>query len=50
MLAALQVALRYLHPQRRLLNHGDRGVHYACAEHRAVLVKADLAATMGSAA
>jgi transposase InsO family protein len=36
-LAALRMALTHRDPPRGLLHHSDRGVQYACAEHRAAL-------------
>jgi transposase InsO family protein len=48
-LAALQMALRQRQPPSGLLHHSDRGVQYACAEHRAVLAAAGLEASMSRA-
>ncbi len=48
-LAALQMALRQRQPPRGLLYHSDRGVQYACAEHRAVLAAAGLEPSMSRA-
>jgi transposase InsO family protein len=48
-LAALQMALRQRQPRRGLLHHSDRGVQYACAEHRAALAAAGLEPSMSRA-
>ena len=45
-LAALQMALQHRHPPAGLLYHSDRGVQYASAEHRTVLARAGLDASM----
>lgn len=45
-LAALRMALTHRHPPGGLLYHTDRGVQYASAEHRAVLVAAGIDASM----
>jgi transposase InsO family protein len=45
-LAALRMALRHRHPPRGLLHHSDRGVQYACAEHRALLDAAGIQPSM----
>jgi len=47
--AALQMALRHRQPTKGLLHHSDRGVQYASAEHRAVLVAAGLESSMSRA-
>ena len=44
--AALPMALRHRRPPRGLLHHSDRGVQYACAEHRAVLSAAGVEPSM----
>jgi putative transposase len=45
-LAALRMALRHRRPPRGLLHHSDRGVQYACAEHRALLAAAGIQPSM----
>ena len=45
-LAALRMALRHRRPPRGLLHHSDRGVQYACAEHRALLAAAGIEPSM----
>jgi transposase InsO family protein len=45
-LAALRMALRHRRPPRGLLHHSDRGVQYACAEHRALLSAAGIEPSM----
>lgn len=48
-LAALRMALTQRQPPAGLLHHSDRGVQYACAEHRAVLAAAGLQPSMSRA-
>jgi putative transposase len=45
-LAALRMALRHRRPPCGLLHHSDRGVQYACAEHRALLAAAGIEPSM----
>lgn len=45
-LAALRMALRHRRPPRGLLHHSDRGVQYACAEHRALLATTGIEPSM----
>jgi len=47
--AALRMALTHRHPPVGLLDHTDRGVQYASAEHRVVLAAAGIAASMSRA-
>jgi len=48
-LAALRMALTHRQPPRGLLYHSDRGVQYASVEHREVLARAGLEASMSRA-
>lgn len=48
--AALRMALVHRQPPPGLLHHSDRGVQYASAEHRALLVAAGLEPSMSRAA
>lgn len=48
-LAALRMALQHRRPPRGLLHHSDRGVQYACAEHRALLAAAGIEPSMSRA-
>ena len=45
-LAALRMALHHRRPPRGLLHHSDRGVQYACADHRALLAGAGIEPSM----
>ena len=45
-LAALRMALHHRRPPRGLLHHSDRGVQYACADHRALLAGAGIKPSM----
>lgn len=45
-LAALRMALGHRRPPRGLLHHSDRGVQYACADHRALLAAAGIEPSM----
>ena len=45
-IAALQMALKHRQPPRGLLQHSDRGVQYASAEHRAALAAAGIEPSM----
>jgi putative transposase len=45
-LGALRMALTHRAPPRGLIHHSDRGVQYACADHRALLEAAGLIASM----
>lgn len=45
-LAALRMALCHRRPPRGLLHHSDRGVQYACAEHRTLLAAAGIQPSM----
>jgi transposase InsO family protein len=48
-LAALRMALHQRSPARGLLHHSDRGVQYACGEHRRLLAAAGLQPSMSRA-
>lgn len=45
-LAALRMALKHRSPPKGLIHHSDRGVQYACADHRAILDAAGMLASM----
>ena len=45
-LAALRMVLRHRRPPRGLLHHSDRGVQYACADHRTLLAAAGIEPSM----
>ena len=46
---ALKMALQHRQPARGCLHHSDRGVQYACQEHRALLLAAGLKPSMSRA-
>jgi transposase InsO family protein len=48
-LAALRMALEHRRPPRGLLHHSDRGVQYACADHRGRLAAAGIEPSMSRA-
>ncbi len=47
--AALRMALKHRQPPRGLLHHSDRGVQYASAEYRSLIVAAGLELSMSRA-